>query len=137
MLDCIAPDRLDAIWPAVLPWLEAIERRAKGRETVAGIRSDLDQQNAQLWLWWRHELRALAITEIRQFPGAKVCRIRICTGIDRDLWLADGLERIEAWAISIGCAQVEASARLGWERDLKMLGYRKHHILCSKEVGHV
>ena len=137
MLDCIAAEHLDAIWPAVLPWFEAIERRSKGREAVASIRSDLERQNAQLWLWWRHELKALAVTEIKQFPGALVCRIRIVTGSDRDLWLADGMARIEEWAASIGCHQVETSARLGWDRDLKGLGYRKSHILCTKDLSHV
>lgn len=135
MLDCIAVGQIDAIWPIVLPWLEAIERHAKGRETITGIRSDLEQEKAQLWIWWRSGLKALAVTEIRQFPGAKVCRIRICTGADRHLWLAEGLTRIEGWAASIGCVEVEPVARIGWERDLKALGYRKNHMICTKRIG--
>ena len=135
MLEYIAVDRLNTIWPAVLPWFESIEARSKGRESVALIRSDLETENAQLWCWWRHGLKALAVTEIKQHPGVKVCHVRICTGAERHLWLAKGLEGIEAWAKSIGCDEIDADARIGWERDLKGLGYRKHHFFCSKRIA--
>lgn len=134
MLECITVDRLNTIWPAVLPWLEAIEQRSKGRISVAGIRRDLDQQNAQLWVWSRHGLKAIAITEIKQYPSAKVCHITTCTGAERHLWLAKGLKGIEAWAKSIGCSAVDTHARLGWERDLKAIGYRKKQMICVKEL---
>ena len=135
MLECISVERLNTIWPTLLPWLEAIEKRSRGRESVAGIKADLESKNAQLWCWWRHGLKAMAVTEIKEHPGAKVCHVRICTGAERHLWLAKGLEGIEAWAASIGCHEVDSDARIGWERDLKGLGYRKHHFFCSKRIA--
>jgi hypothetical protein len=134
VLACIPAERLGDWWATVLPWLEAVERRSKGKESVAAIRAELEQQHAQLWLWYRGELRALAITEIVQFPGAKVCRVRIVTGRDRHEWAAASLAAIERWAAAIGCSAVEPICRRGWERDLRALGYRCDHLIMQKRV---
>lgn len=132
MLVTIPADRLSDWWATVLPWLEAVERRSKGKESVARLRAGLEDEALQLWLWYRGELRALAVTEVVQYPGARMVRVRICTGRDRHEWLAAGLAAIEQWGRTLGCDAVEPIARRGWQRDLKALGYRCDHLIMTK-----
>lgn len=132
MLATVPRDRLSDWWATVEPWLAAVERRSKGKESVASLKADLEAENVQLWIWYRGELRALAITELLQHPGCKICRVRIVTGKDRHEWAAASLAAIERWAASVGCDAVEPICRRGWERDLRALGYRCDHLIMRK-----
>ena len=133
-LAVVPPERLQFWETALVPWLEAVERRSKGRESVVDLLNGIAEQRYQLWLWHRHaELRAIAVTEVLVHAGgAKVCRIRICTGRDRHEWLAEGMEAIADWALRIGCQAVEPVCRRGWERELRRLGYRCTHLVMEK-----
>jgi hypothetical protein len=137
MLVTVPRDRLGDWWAVVLPWLEAVERRSKGKESVAALRAGIEGEDLQLWVWWRGELRALAVTEVVRYPGTRRVRVRICTGRDRREWLAAGLAAIEQWAASLGCDSVEPICRRGWERELRALGYRCDHVIMRKGLAHV
>ena len=134
MLVVVPRDRLSDWWATVLPWLDAVERRSKGKESAAALRAELEAGTAQLWMWYRDELRALAVTEVLQMPGCKIVRVRIVTGRERHEWAAPSLAAIEAWAAEIGCSAVEPICRRGWERDLRALGYRADHLIMHKEI---
>lgn len=134
MLVTVPRDRLSDWWADVLPWLEGVEKRSKGKESVAALRAGIEAEDLQLWVWYRGELRALAVTEILQGPACRTCRVRIVTGRDRHEWAAASLAAIEEWALSIGCDTVEPICRRGWERDLRALGYRCDHLIMRKEL---
>ena len=132
----VQPDQLKLLWPYVREWFELIEKSSRGRESVDDLRQAVEAGRMQLWIWWPEptKVHAVCLTEIVVCPGTKICRIRACVGTDRSKWLAAALPVIEQWAASVGSDLVEPIARIGWERDLKALGYRKHHVLMSKAV---
>jgi len=134
MLVPVPAARLGDWWATVRPWLEQVEKRSKGKESVARLHEGLLAEELQLWVWWHGELRALAVTEIVQYPGTRRLRVRIVTGRDRHEWYAASLAAMEAWAAEIGCDAVEPICRRGWERDLRALGYRCDHLIMEKRV---
>ena len=132
----VQPQDVRALEPYLRPWFELIEKTSKGRERAEGLLRAIETADMQLWIWWpaADHVKAVCITEIVVCPAVKICRIRACVGTDRSEWLAAALPTIEAWAAQNGCDLVEPIARIGWERDLKALGYRKHHVLMSKAL---
>ena len=132
----VLPDQVDAAWPLVAGWLEGVVARSRGKESLVELRAAFAAGRKQLWVWIPSAagVQALAVTEIVNYPAARICRVCIATGERRDQWLAPGLAVIEAWAKAQGCDAVEPVARLGWERELKQLGYRAHHMILAKEL---
>ena len=128
--------QLDAAWPLVAGWLEGVVARSRGKESLVELRAALVAGRKQLWIWVPGPagVQALAVTEIVNYPATRICRVCIATGERRDQWLAPGVAVIEAWAKEQGCDAVEPVARLGWEPELKRLGYRAHHVILSKEL---
>ena len=129
----VQPQDVRALWPYLRPWFELIEKTSRGRERAEGLMRAIEVADMQLWIWWpsAEQVKAVAITEILVHPGAKVCRIRACVGIDRSEGLSAAIPVIKEWAKAQGCDEVEPVARIGWERDLKALGFRKHHVMMS------
>ena len=135
MLCAIPAGQIEAIWPQVEPWLEAVEQHCHGKITVASVREKLAAETAQLWVWLADGAPiAVALTEILHFPKCKSCRIWVATGVDRHVWLRAGLAAIEEWARLEGCTLVEPMARPGWEKELHTLGYRTQHVELVKEL---
>lgn len=132
----VQPQDVRALWPYLRPWFEIIEKSSRGRESAVQLLHGVENGSLQCWIWWPtpEEVKAVCLTEIVIHPQKKVCRIRACVGRDRSEWLAAALPVIEEWAASTGCDEVEPVARIGWERDLKALGYRKFHVLMKKAL---
>src|ERR1043166_8377673 len=89
MLTGVPRHHLDTFWARVLPWLEAVEVRADGRETVADLRKWLDGGQLQLWVWLEQDPSGagVLITEIIHHPGARVGRLGVCAGRDPERWM--------------------------------------------------
>lgn len=100
------------------------------------VRSALERGDMQLWIVWdgppdEPNIRAIAVTEIRIGPRAKVCGVFLCTGYGRQDW-QQHLSTIEAWAASIGCDRMSLCARPGWKRVLPE--YRMTHVMLEKDL---
>lgn len=133
----VQPDQVRVLWPYLREWFELIEKSSRGRESAVQLLHAVEQGTVQCWIWWPepNRVKAVAVTEVIICPSTKVCRIRACVGVDRSEWLGQALPVIEAWAKEQGCGIVEPVARVGWERDLKALGYRKNHLIMGKRVA--
>lgn len=134
-LSFVGRDNVDLAWPVIEPWLEAVEKRSKGRISAAQLREEVAAGGSQVWLWGEPP-SGLAVTEIVQLPTIKICKVRIATGRNRRDWLGPGLAAIEKWAAENGCQEVEPHPRPGWRRELEALGYRSHHLEMRKEIDH-
>lgn len=119
----------------VLPWLEAVERRADGRETVADLRKWLDVGQLQLYCWMEEDdsVTGVLVTEIVQMARGKICRFRVCTGRNPERWMPS-VKIIEDWARANGCIAMEPIARMGWKKYLEPLGYQATHYVFEKKL---
>lgn len=120
------------IWPIVKPLIEKACKRNNGRYQVEDVKKWLDEGDWQLWAAIENQqVKAICLTEIVIYPGAKVCRINIGTGIEREKW-QDFRVLIEYWAKEMGCNKMESIARKGWSKIFK--DYQQTHIFLEKEI---
>lgn len=85
--------------------------------------------DAQLWLGER----SAAVTEVIEFPRAKVCHMWLCGG-DLDEIVEIMLPKAEAWAKKNGCTHATTAGRLGWNRVMNKHGYTPVASVCAKEL---
>lgn len=123
------------MWAAVLPWLEALEEYADGRETVTDLRKWLELGHLQLWIWMEEDdsVTGLLITEIVDMARGRICRLRVCTGREPARWMPS-VSIIELWAKEQGCKGVEPIARPGWGKYLAPIGYKVSHNVFWKPL---
>ena len=88
------------------------------------------------WIWYRGELRALAITELLQHPGMQDRRVRIVTGRTGDRMAAPSLAAIEAMG-SVG------RLRRRWNQSVAVAGARpsrprvsRDHLIMRRSRSH-
>lgn len=130
----IRSDRLEHFWPLIRDYVaEAIER-SDGKYEVTDILNALLARDMQAWAVTDGEkIDALVLTEIVSYPRQREARILACTGSDARQWV-HLISDIEAWAKANGCARLEPIARPGWEKYLKPLGFKRTHVVLTKEL---
>lgn len=107
-------------------WLEpALEG---GRRTMAEVIQALVSGQAQLWPG-----KACAmITEVHQFPTAKVLQVWLAGGDGAELMAMQA--GVEAWARLVGCSEVLIEGRQGWARKLKPIGFELYCVCLRKAL---
>lgn len=135
-LYAIAPSDIEGLWPFVEPKIADIPERSRHRYSLAGIKTDFKNRQAQLWAVWdpgAKEVVACAGTMVRVYPtGKKIGSIFFVSGKNRNDW-AHFVKRLEEWAWEEGCREMEVFARPGWEKTLKE--YRRTHVLLEKTLS--
>lgn len=122
---------------AVYPKIEAATAYSDGKYIGPDIVKMLISGHMQLWGIVDDEdgnLNGITITEIATYPQRKVCRMLSTAGEGSDNMLPL-LPEVESWAKACGCSSIEPVCRPGWEKILKPYGYKKTHILLSKELS--
>lgn len=110
---CVAPDKVEAMWPFVEAWLRAAAERC-GDWTIDAIRDALRRHELLLWVLWDGErLRAATVTEVVIVPRGRVCRIVACGGCKAVPW-PRALAPIERYARDLGCVAMRIDGRAGW-----------------------
>lgn len=123
---------LPDLWPLVRNRIASCCARSGGKYEPVDVLQNALAGRMRLWLAVEDDsTRALAITEIVQYPRISVCKLLACTGEQAKGWV-DLVAEIEAWAKEHGCSVLEAICRPGWERHLKPMGYRKTHVVLEK-----
>jgi hypothetical protein len=74
------------------------------------------------------------VTEIKQFPEERVLIVQLLGGRDFALWAEEVVSHLRAFAKAHGCVAVEALSRLGLEKHLKPLGYKRKRVLLRDEL---
>lgn len=126
-------DRLDLVWPAILPWIEVACRRGLGRYEPEDFCSAIRRRDMQLWIAARDDvIEAACITEIVRYPRKTFVRIVVGTGHRRHRWqhFAGFIER---WARERGCDGAESVMRPGWKKIFGPTGWVMSHIFMEKE----
>ena len=75
---------------------------------------------------------ACAVTEIRQFPRARVCQMFVIAGTRMAEWLWKYEPVFAEWAREKGCTHMEGAGRRGWERMAP--GYEPVYTVMRKAL---
>lgn len=133
----ILPQTLPNVINAVYPKIDAATAHSDGKYIGPDIVRLLISGHMQLWAAVEEndgKINGISITEIANFPQRKVGRMLAATGEDAAGWVPL-LTEIEAWEKAQGCTLSEIVCRPGWEKVLKPFGYKKTHVLLSKELN--
>lgn len=123
------------VWlPNIWPLLKEACEHSSGKYQPMDIVRQIAAKRMQLWNAVEdNKIYAIGITEVMQYPHAKVCRLLCATGEDSNLW-TDLLPKLEEWAKEIGCAYLEPVCRPGWQKFLKKAGYTVQHYILEKKL---
>lgn len=120
------------IWPFVEDMFADSMHRFDPDWTLEDVVFGLGEGTLQLWLVTSPE-RAIEAAFITRVAGGK-CRIGALVGEDCDRWVPLVLEALEDWALSIGCHKISWHGRKGWERKVKIPGYRTTCVTMEKDL---
>ena len=125
----IKPADVDKYWHHVAPY---IARGMTGLDTLEGVKTAIEQRQAQLWAVWEGQ-RCLAalVTKITDHDKGRVCTIAHCGGIELCSW-REHLNVLEAWAREKGCCRIDIVGRKGWERVLP--GFEQTGVVLEKKL---
>ena len=92
----------------------------------------LQDNRFQLFISWNNGIESAVITEIAEYPKAKVLRYVLAGGTNLENWLEEIQEVIEKFAKKNHCTQLEVAGRKGWLKKLK--DFKEKAILLSKDL---
>ena len=126
----VPSEDLEFIWSQVAPLIEkALDETYSIKDILYGLAND----RMQLFISWNdNKIESAVVTEIAQYPQAKILRYFLAGGINLDNWLERIQEKIEKFAKQNKCTHLEVAGRKGWVRKLK--GYQMKAIILSKEI---
>ena len=124
--------RIKAEWPKILPFVERALKHDSGRYSVESIYKALINREMQLQCAMDGErIRAICITELRNYPTKRVGTIFLCAGDGVTDWLPH-LAEIEDWMRSKGCKEIDIYGRPGWAKLLP--DYQFARVMLRKEL---
>ena len=126
----VPSEDLEFIWSQVAPLIEkALDETYNIKDILYGLAND----RMQLFISWNdNRVESAVVTEIAQYPQAKILRYFLAGGTNLDNWLERIQEKIEKFAKQNKCTYLEVAGRKGWVRKLK--GYKMKAIILSKEI---
>ena len=126
----VPSEDLEFIWSQVAPLLEkALDETYSIKDILYGLAND----RMQLFISWNdNKIESAVVTEIAQYPQAKILRYFLAGGRNLENWLERIQEKIEKFAKQNKCTYLEVAGRKGWVRKLK--GYKMKAIILSKEI---
>ena len=126
----VPSEDLEFIWSQVAPLIEkALDETYNIKDILYGLAND----RMQLFISWNdNRVESAVVTEIAQYPQAKILRYFLAGGRNLENWLERIQEKIEKFAKQNKCTHLEVAGRKGWVRKLK--GYKMKAIILSKEI---
>ena len=117
------------IWTKVAPLLQ---KALDGTYDIIDVEQGLQDNRFQLFISWNNGIESAVITEIAEYPKAKVLRYVLAGGTNLENWLEEIQEVIEKFAKKNHCTQLEVAGREGWLKKLK--DFKEKAILLSKDL---
>ncbi|MDA8668239.1 hypothetical protein N9M26_01125 [Alphaproteobacteria bacterium] len=117
------------IWTKVAPLLQ---KALDGTYDIIDVEQGLQDNRFQLFISWNNGIESAVITEIAEYPKAKVLRYVLAGGTNLENWLEEIQEVIEKFAKKNHCTQLEVAGRKGWLKKLK--DFKEKAILLSKDL---
>ena len=128
----VDPRDLDFAWPMVASFVSRVINRT-GQLTLSSVHKMVSAGEMQMWVAMTgHKVEAVALTEMIDYPAARIFRGGHLAGDGMERWLV-GLDQMEKWAAEQGCTRAQVIGRKGWERALN--GYHHAHVILEKELS--
>ena len=126
----VPSEDLEFIWSQVAPLLEkALDETYSIKDILYGLAND----RMQLFISWNdNKIESAVVTEIAQYPQAKILRYFLAGGRNLENWLERIQEKIEKFAKQNKCTHLEVAGRKGWVRKLN--GFSVKAYLLNKEI---
>ena len=126
----VPSEDLEFIWSQVAPLIEkALDETYNIKDILYGLAND----RMQLFISWNdNRVESAVVTEIAQYPQAKILRYFLAGGRNLENWLERIQEKIEKFAKQNKCTHLEVAGRKGWVRKLK--GFSVKAYLLNKEI---
>lgn len=132
----IPPALTDVMYPLVEHHFERVIEKAPNEISHETIKANLTSGNQMLiTMSDGSEVVAAAVVNKYVFEtGYSVLIIPILGGSRMDEWLDRFIDMTQAIARDLGCAEVRAIGREGWERKLHSRGWQKVHSIVGVPV---
>jgi len=131
---------LHQVVPAIIPLFKRSEFWTRGRASIDDILRFLFTGDMHLWIGYEDDfsnIKFQLITEIKQYPKAKMFVVQYCSGVFGVLDAASDLvfETLERAAIDSGCDGIEFFGRPGWGVEAKKQGYSAMTVVYEKHFS--
>lgn len=112
-------------------WQDHIKRALSFQAThsIEDVEAMVADGDAQLW----QGEKSAAVTEIVNFPQAKVLHLWLCGGDLREITEVM-LPKAEAFARAEGCNRLTTAGRIGWDRVMNKHGFTPVASVCAKDL---
>lgn len=126
LVSLVPQDHIDAVWPAVEPFVVKALEYASGKYKPEDVRDLVTEYGYPLWIAFNNEgIKGMVITRFMQYPRKKYLFLEFCGGTDGFSWKAPMLSTLRSWAKDNGCDGIEGAGREGWQKVFESDGYRR------------
>lgn len=134
--------QISYVVPTLLKYFEKSEGWTKGRAAVDDILRFVLIGQMQLWVVFNPEdnsLHGYVITEIKEYPKAKMFVIQYCAMEPHEMQYVDEAmhKMADKFARDMKCAGIEFYGRPGWEPHVKKHGYTTRSVVFEKYFSEV
>ena len=125
----LALDDFHIQWDRCAPWLIPALEHGGNTHGIDDVKAMVERREARFWVG----RECAAVTEVYEYPRAKVFHIWLCGGDLKEL-TTELLPIVENWAIEQGCQQGSIIGRNGWRKIMPEYGYEPVASLYWKDL---
>lgn len=123
------------MWDVVQDMIVRALKHSDGKYTIFDVQYALLTRDMQLWVVAdsEDEINAVIITQIVSFPSKKVLFFLLVSGVNFNDW-NHFLPHFKLFAKDHQCSAMEALGRVGWEKKIIALGFKRIHTVFSLPI---
>ena len=93
------------------------------------------ERKISLGEWQAHKFNlGVVITEIKQYETERILTVQLLGGEKFDEWKAEANEHLKKFGKLHGCVAIEALCRLGLEKKLAPIGWKRRRVQMRIEL---
>lgn len=108
-IQAVPSDEVAALWPEIAHWRESSGAHGGWVLELENTQHNVANQTMRLWVVRATGvLKGVCLTEIVQFPNAKVLFVIVAGGTDMNEWIPTLADELDRYAVEQGCTTVDA-----------------------------
>jgi hypothetical protein len=127
-------DKVPAIWPHALPFVERyFEKSKEHRWNADDLLAAVLERDMQLWVILDGaDIETVVLTEILNYPRVRECNVFMISGkmTAREDW-REVVQEVVEWAATQGCHYISSMARKGSE---KAMGWETRQTYITRAI---